>query len=98
MRGKLILTAAALLGAVWFIPPVHADTVYLSDMPVYSTTIDSPIIYRRIESRVVEPSVVVDTTPTVITTPTMVSPSIVVPERSHFLRFGLGPLLDFGLF
>jgi hypothetical protein len=99
MRGKLILTAAALLGAVWFVPPVNADTVYMSDMGLIRT-IESPIIYRTVESRVVEPTVIYDTTPTVVT-PTLVAPSptiMVEPDRSHFLRFGVGPLLDFGLF
>jgi hypothetical protein len=42
------------------------------------------------------------TTPVVETCPVAVAPACATPvietRRSHFLRFGLGPILDFGLF
>jgi hypothetical protein len=96
MKGKLIwsLVVGAVAGTMFTAAPVKADVLYVDTMPS-SRIITSPVVVDT------TPTYVVDTTPVVtspiITTP-ITAPIMVEPDRSHFLRFGLGPLLDFGLF
>jgi hypothetical protein len=96
MKGKLIwsLVFGAVAGTMFTVAPAKADVLYIDNMP--SRVITSPVVIED-----TTPAYVVDTTP-VITTPvysTTTTPIMIDDvDRSHFLRFGLGPLLDFGLF
>lgn len=93
MKGKLILSLV--VGAVaMFSVPAKADVLYVDSGLMPSRIITSPVVVED-----TTPTVVVDTTPVVTTTtaPIMTSP-VVIEDRSHFLNFGIGPLLDFGLF
>jgi hypothetical protein len=98
MKGKLIwsLVVGAVAGTMFTVAaPVKADVLYVDTMPS-SRIITSPVVVDT------TPTYVVDTTPVVtapiVTTPTITAPIMIESDRSHFLRFGLGPLLDFGLF
>jgi hypothetical protein len=94
MKGKLIwsLIVGAVAGTMF--TPAMADVLYIDSMPS-NRIITSPVVVDT------TPTYVVDTTP-VVTTPvystSTVAPIMIDDDSSHFLRFGLGPLLDFGLF
>ena len=97
MKGKLVwsLIVGAVAGTMFNVAaPAKADVLYIDSMPS-QRIITSPVVVET------TPTYVVDTTP-VVTTPaittTTVAPIMVDTDSSHFLRFGLGPLLDFGLF
>jgi hypothetical protein len=94
MKGKLIwsLIVGAVAGTMF--TPAMADVLYIESMPS-NRIITSPVVVDT------TPTYVVDTTP-VVTTPvystSTVAPIMIDDDNSHFIRFGLGPLLDFGLF
>ncbi len=87
------LTASMLVGTLGVLA-ANADTIQTT-----TTTTDlnnlcpSQVIY---EHKTLEPTVVVQRAATMMAAPACAAPAV-IERRAHFLRFGLGPILDFGL-
>jgi hypothetical protein len=83
---RIVLIAALLAGC----GPAFADTAIIDTSATtdLSNLCPNQVVY---EKRCLAPQYVVQTA-----APACAAP-MVVEKRSHFLRFGLGPLLDLGL-
>jgi hypothetical protein len=100
------LLASVIVGS--FAGAANADTIIsASDKAILDSAVVSgsglcadQVLY---EKRTLEPTYVVEKTttmvePTVVVERAACPPAIIERKSSHFLRFGLGPLLDIGLF
>lgn len=96
MINKLMLTSAVVAATVAILAPqvAKADEIILDNgMPVMETT---PVILDRTINTVpvIEQPTYVQTAPMA----PLVAPDFYTVQRRHFLRFGLGNLLNLGLF
>jgi hypothetical protein len=100
MKGmKWFLAAAMLVGSLGVLVPANAETTIIDTGSSAVLTNDlcgvntcpTQVIYEQ-KRQMCAPVVLQQSAPA------CPSSMVIERDRSHFLRFGLGPLLDFGLF
>jgi hypothetical protein len=101
MKKTFIWTALATLLCTGFYVPANADTVVVD--PGTRAILDNAVLNVSGSDLCGAPACsTMITTPVVEACPVAAAPVCATPvietRRSHFLRFGLGPILDFGLF
>jgi hypothetical protein len=100
MKKTFIWTALATLLCTGFYVPANADTVVVD--PGTRAILDNAVLNVSGSDLCAPACSTMITTPVVEACPVAAAPVCATPvietRRSHFLRFGLGPILDFGLF